>query len=347
VGPEQLAEAFRFQAALCREQGSPIYAELCTRAVEDARAGGRFWELGGGFEGHPILAALPLRILGAAHALALAGRAPALAAFYPSAGGAFEAEGAWRALLGVLREHAGEIRARLGRAVQTNEVCRSAALLPGFLRIARETGLPLRLREIGSSAGLNLVWDRYRYALGPHRWGDPRARLALETAWEGPPPDLDAPVRVADRSGCDVDPLDLRDEAACRRLASFVWPEQTERLARLRAAIEVARADPPPLERMAAGDFVARELAEPAPGRASVVFQSLMWWYVSEAERARIERTLREAGARATAEAPLAWLRLEGAAKEAADLRLLSWPGGEDRLLAHAHYHGAFVRWLG
>jgi hypothetical protein len=331
---------------MCREQGSPIYAELCARAAADVEAGGPFWELGGGFEGHPILGSLPLRILGAAHDLVLAGRAPALAAYYPSAGGAFEPQGAWRALHDVLRAHAGEIAARLGRAVQTNEVRRSTALVGGFLRVARETRLPLRLREIGSSAGLNLLWDRYRYALGPHRWGHPRARLALETAWEGPPPDLGAAVRVADRRGCDVDPLDLRDEAECRRLASFVWPEQTERLARLRAAIEVARADPPPLERMAAGDFVARELAEPAPGRASVLFHTVMWWYVPEAERVRIERTVREAGARATASAPLAWLRLEGALKDAAELRLLLWPGGEDRLLARAHYHGAFVRWL-
>jgi hypothetical protein len=332
---------------MCAEQGSAIYAELCARAAADAEAGGLFWELAGGFEGHPILAVLPLRILGAVHDLVLAGRAPGLAAFYPSAGGSFEAEGAWCALREVMRAHAGEIAGRLGRNVQTNEVRRSTALVGGFLRVARETRLPLRLREIGSSAGLNLVWDRYRYALGPHRWGHPRARLALETNWEGPPPDLDVPVRVADRRGCDVDPLDLRDPDECRRLASFVWPEHTERLARLRAAIEVARADPPPLERAAAGDFLARELAEPAPGRATLLFQSVMWWYVPEAERARIDRTVREAGARATAQAPLAWLRLEGATKEAAELRLLAWPGGEDRLLARAHYHGACVRWLG
>lgn len=107
-----------------------------------------------------MLLELPPRVMGALHRLALAGDAPALAAHYPSTGGRFEPEGAWRALLDAARAHSPAIRARLRSNVQTNEVQRCAVLLGGFLRVASATGLPLRVREVGSSAGLNLLFDR-------------------------------------------------------------------------------------------------------------------------------------------------------------------------------------------
>jgi hypothetical protein len=343
----QLAEAFRFQARAAAANGSPLYTALLERAADDVAAGGAIARLVADFEGHPILAALPLRVLGAAHALALAGRAPALAAYYPSTGGRFEAEGAFRALQGVIEEHGAALRARLGANVQTNEVRRSAALLGGFLRVARATGRALRVREIGSSAGLNLLFDRYGYELGPHRFGAAGAELVLATDWQGPAPDLAAPLEVADRAGCDVEPIDVRDPEACLRLESFVWPDQLERLGRLRVALAVARRDPPRVERARAGTWLARELVSPAPGVATVVFHSVVWWYVPESEREAIGAELRSAGARARADAPLAWLRLEGASEKEAELRLTLWPGGAEELLGHAHYHAAWVRWAG
>lgn len=342
-----LVDAFRGQARACASTGSPIYAALLARAADDLAAGGPFADLVADYRGQPLLDALPLRILGAVHGLVLEGRAPALAAFYPSAGGRFEPEGAWRALVGLAGVHRDELRAAAsGRPVQTNEVQRCAALLGGFLRVARATGLPLRLREVGASAGLNLGWDRYRYALGPHRWGAPDAAVALASEWSGPAPDLAAPVRVVDRAGCDRAPIDVRDPEQCRRLESFVWPEQLERLARLRAAIAATRAAPPRLDALRAGDWVARELAAPAPGVATVLFHSVVWWYVPEDERARIDADVRAAGARATRDAPLAWLRMEGASLDHAELRLLLWPGGTDHLLARTHWHAAWIHWL-
>lgn len=340
-------EAFRAQARGCADTGSPIYAELLRRAADDLAADGPFAALVSGYRGHPVLDALPLRLLGAVHDLVLAGRAPALAAFYPSAGGAFEPEGAWRALRAlVVEQREGLEAAARERRVQTNEVRRSAALLGGFLRVARATGLPLRLREVGASAGLNLGWDRYRYELGPHRWGPPGAPLTLTSEWSGPAPDLRAAARVESRAGCDVAPLDVRDPEQRRRLESFVWPEQLDRLARLRAAVATVRADPPRLEAAPAGDWVARELSAQAPGVATVLFHSVVWWYLPEPERARIDATMREAGARATARAPLAWLRMEGARLDEAELRLLLWPGGADHLLARVHWHAAWIHWL-
>ncbi|MEB2344116.1 MAG: DUF2332 domain-containing protein [Deltaproteobacteria bacterium] len=342
-----LAEAFRSQALGCASTGSPIYAELLARAGGDLAAGGVFAEIVADYRGHPLLDALALRIFAAVHALVLAGDAPALAAHYPSAGGRYEAEGAWRALHALARERRDDLRvAAVARPVQTNEVRRCAVLLGGFLRVAHETGLPLRLREVGASAGLNLGWDRYRYALGPQGWGEPRARVVLGSDWSGALPPLAAPVRVASRAGCDVAPIDLRDGEQCRKLESFVWPEQLERLATLRAAIAALRPEPPPVEAAHAGDWVARELAAPAPGEATVLFHSVVWWYLSGAERQRIDTDVRAAGARATPGAPLAWLRMEGARLDEAELRLLLWPGGEDRLLARTHWHGAWVHWL-
>ncbi len=294
-----------------------------------------------------MLLALPLRLMGAIHRIVLAGQAPGLAAHYPSAGGSFEPEGAWRALLGVARAHAPEIRARLGSNVQTNEVQRCTALLAGFLRVARATGLPLRVREIGSSAGLNLLFDRWRYELGPHRFGDPAAPLALCAEWSGAPPDLGARLRVASRAGCDVDPIDATDAADRLRLESFLWPDQPERLARVRAALAAAQADPPRVERARAGEWVPRELEVRPAGEATVLVQSHVWWYLPEAEREGLLRDVRAAGERAGADRPIAWLRLEGTKPDEGELRLWRWPPGEDRLLARSHQHGSWVRFEG
>jgi len=344
---EKLSEGFRAQARGCAGQGSPIYAELLERAAVDLERGGVFWDVVADYRGEPLLDALPLRILGAVHAMALEGRAPGLAAFFPSTGGRFEPEGAWRALLELVQAHREELRvAAVERRVQTNEVRRSAVLLPGFLRAAQRTRLPLRIREIGASSGLNLLFDRYRYQLGPHAFGDPASPLLLSTEWSGGAPDLDAPLRVASRRGCDVAPIDLRDPAEHRKLQSFIWPEHLERMERLRAALAIAAASPPVVERAPAGAWVEREVA-PAAGETMLLFQSVVWWYIPEAEREQITRWMEHAGARAARDAPLAWLRMEGARIEEAELRLRLWPDGTDVLLAAVDWHGRSVRWLG
>lgn len=270
---EALVASFRIQARGCAKTGSPIYADLLARAADDLEAGGAFADIVADFRGEPVLAALPLRVLGAVHERVLAGAAPALAAYYPSAGGRFVADGAWRALRELVAAERDELRAVAAtRGVQTNEVRRSAALLGGFLRIAHETGLPLRVREIGSSAGLNLGFERYAYRLGSHAWGDPSSPVVLRCDWEGPPPDLAAALRVASRAGCDLAPIDVCEPAQARRLESFVWPDQLDRLERLRAAVSMAREDPPRIEALRADAFVARELAAPVDGEATVLF---------------------------------------------------------------------------
>jgi len=330
---------------LCRKAGSEFTARLMERCVADLEAGGPVARLVEGFEGHPWLDALSQRVLGAVQRLVLEGRAPALARFHPFAGGVPAWPEAGDAFVATVAEHLDALRPELRGQVQTNEVRRCAGLLGGFLAVARATGLPLRLLEIGSSAGLNLYWDRYRYALGPHRWGAPGAPVSIGCAWQGPPPDLGAPARVASRRGCDLHPLDPTDPAQLRRLESFLWADQHDRRDLLRAAA-AALPERPPVERLAARDFLARELAAPRAGVATLLFQSTMWWYLAPDEREAVAATLESAGARAGARAPLAWLRSEPPHPDFMEVRLRLWPGGEDRLLARAHPHGRWVEWL-
>jgi hypothetical protein len=314
-------------------------------AAQDVERGGVIARLVEGWQGHPVLDALGLRLLGGVHRMVLAGAAPRVARYYPSAGGVPDATAIWPELIALVEAHFEELRPALNERVQTNEVARTAALLPGFLRVAARTGLPLRLLELGSSAGLLQLADCYRYELGSHHWGSEASGVRIRADWSGPSPDLDAKLEVASRLGCDPNPLDVSDPAVALRLQSFVWPEQIERMALLRAAMDYVRVIRPTIERKGAARFLADELAQPVPGLATVVFHSVVWWYISEAERAEIARRVDEAAARATAAAPLAWLRFEGATTREAELRLSLWPGGGDVLLATAHYHGRWVKW--
>jgi len=343
----EIERSFRKQGSVCGEMGSAIYADFLARCADDFAAGGLVARLVAGWQGHPVLDNLPLRLLGAAHFLALSGDAPALAACLPSTGGRYTAEPAWRALCEVFESNEERIRAHLGEQIQTNEVRRCCALLGGFLALARMFPWPLRLLEIGASAGLNQCFEQYRYQLGAQGFGRAEAPLTLDSEWRGSPLDTRGQLVVASRAGCDVAPIDLADPAARLRLESFFWPDQTERLARVRAACDCALRAGVRIERMHAADWLVRELSAPAPGRTSVLFHSVMWMYVPEEERRRISTLLDEAGARATPEAPLAWLRMEGVNYEHCEIRLRAWPGGDDRLLGRCHYHGAWVEWLG
>jgi len=344
---DALLTTFRKQAETCAAMGSPIYADLLSRCADDLAAGGPVADLVGDFSGHVVLDNPPLRLLGAAHFLALRGDAPELAACLPSTGGSYDAARAWGALRATFAAHALRIRAHLGEQIQTNEVRRCCALIGGFVEVSRTFPWPLRLLEIGASAGLNQCFDRYGYALGAQRVGPGDAPLMLDCEWRGKP--LDAAgvaLRVASRRGCDLFPIDLRNREQRLRLESFFWPDQLERLARLRAACDCALRAGVAIERASAGDWIARETASLPLRATTVLFHSVMWLYVSEEERRRIRGLMDEAGKRATPEAPLAWLSMEGRNHDHCEIRLRTWPNGGDRLLGRCHYHGAWVEWL-
>jgi hypothetical protein len=127
---------------------------------------------------------------------------------------------------------------------------------------------------------------------------------------------------------------------------SFVWPDQHDRLARLEAAIEVARRVPAAVDERRAADWLADRLARPASGRATVVVHSIVVQYLEPDEGARMEAVLAEAAAEAHADAPLARLSFEPAG-EWAEVRLARHPPGTDERIAWSGFHGRPVRWLG
>ncbi|HEY3798913.1 MAG TPA: DUF2332 domain-containing protein [Caulobacteraceae bacterium] len=346
MADDPLLRAVQAQAAICASFGSRFYAglmqEMAADLDDETRALFAPWE-GLTFEGL-LEAAATLRFLGALHDLALTGADPFVAATFPPA---TDTAAAWQAVRAAIMTHRGRIEAFMAHEPQTNEVRRSACLLPGFLTIAAETGLPLSCVELGASAGLNQLWHAFGYDYGAAgRWGDASEPLQLTADWTGPPPPLDAPLKVVASRACDRKPIAIADPAERARLCAYLWPDQTERIERFNAAADMAIAAGTVVEEADALDFV-RAHAAPKPGVATVVFHSIFWQYLPAELQAAITDALATHGARATAEAPLAWLRMEAEPGKPMpiELRLTLWPGGQDRRLAIVHAHGATVDW--
>jgi hypothetical protein len=216
--------------------------------------------------------------------------------------------------------------------------------------VAALTGLPLRLFELGCSAGLNLNLDRFGYDLGGLLAGDPQSAVQLRPVWTGAPPPV-TDVRVVSRCGVDINPLDVSARQVRERLMAFVWPEQAERVARAEAAIALAVASPPAIEQGDAASWLESRMAVEA-GAATVVYHSIAFQYFPATTKARLAAHLAAMGMLASPMAPLAWLRFEmddASAAALPTLRLTMWQGGaaKERLLARAHPHGTFVHWLG
>jgi hypothetical protein len=224
--------------------------------------------------------------------------------------------------------------------VQTNEVQRAWALLPAFLTLA--DGRPLDLLELGPSAGLNLVWDRYAYRYSSGVWGSGALELSGDDRIP-PPAELFARhVQVERRRGIDLNPVDATTEHGARLLQAFVWADQTARLERLRRAIETLRADPPELMR---GDYVETLpslLADRRDAAQLVVFQTASTMYLPAGALAQ----MREAFERASAVGPLAFVTTgRGPDDEGFALELERYPGGRSERLAVFDFHGAWLDW--
>jgi len=247
-------------------------------------------------------------------------------------------------VIAAVEDHAAVIADHLRGGVQTNEVGRSAALVGGLMHLAH-LGHPLRLLELGASAGLNLNVDRYRYVAGDRAAGATDSPLTFHEPWVGGLPDLAAALRIEERRGCDVAPIDATTAEGRLRLRSFVWPDQLERLARLDAALAVAAAHPPVVDEADAVPWLDHQLATPSPGATTVVVHSIVLQYLPPPARTKLVQRVEATGRRASPDAPLAWLRLEPAGEQA-ELRLTTWPTGETVRLATSAYHGPPVVWL-
>ena len=245
-----------------------------------------------------------------------------------------------------LRELVSQSRARLtevilSRRTQTNEPARCATLLPALAQLPP----PLALIEVGASAGLTLLVDKYSYNYAGHRLlgRDPLAPT-LRCAPRGPVP-LPAEVpEIAWRAGLDINPLDVNDADDVRWLSCLVWPGEGDREQRLAAALAAARRDPPAVHR---GDLLTDlpALATRAPAGATlVVYHTNVLAYVAPGERGRFIAAVRDLGA--------VWLSNEGPgvvpglnpAGPGTGQSLLVRDGRT--LLAHTDLHGAWLHWL-
>jgi hypothetical protein len=350
-GRDRLVRLVRSHAEACGRLGSALYADLLARVADDVAAGGICAQALAGHEQSSGGDAVALRLMGTVHRLVLDRQAPALGLHYPSVGGRpGPPELVWSAFRVTVEEHFEAVRAGLTSPPQTNEVGRSAALLGGLLHLVAQQPLPVRLHEIGASAGLNLRADRFRYdAGGVPAWGSADSPVVLSDAWRGSMPPRSGDLRVVERAGYDIAPVDPATARGRLLLTAYVWPDQLERLHRLRGAVEVAARVPAAMHRTSAGAAVSA--LAPAAGAWTVLWHSVMWQYVPRAEQQVVTAALVALGAAATPAAPVAHLRLEPEPPAGQDgprflVRLRAWPGGDDRLLAEAAPHGLPTTWL-
>jgi hypothetical protein len=343
----QLLTSLRSQGQACAALGSPMYGDLLEQVSADVEAGGIFAQVLTGHENDPGRLAVPLRLLGGLHRLVLDGRAAALRRWYPSTGGSWSAQAAWPHITSAAAGHISALRAALNQPPQTNEVGRAAALIGGLSILQAQFGYPIKLFEIGSSAGLNLRADHYRYRFPGGHWGPAGSPVTVDDAWHGRMPP-DAAVHIVQREGCDIAPVDPTTAEGQLTLLSYVWPDMTARLDRLRGAIEIARRVPARVERRAAAAAVTGLRVE--NGTLTVLWHSVVWQYLSAEEQAAVDTGIESLAARADAQSPFAHLAFEPQRRTPAGpvsflLRVRSWPGGVDRVLAECGPHGPPVVW--
>ncbi|MEO5495013.1 MAG: DUF2332 family protein [Sphingomonas sp.] len=344
AGEDNNRGAFRIQEFYCRNMGAPMYARLCTATADgltrDSRTGARILD----WAGEPTRDALPLRFFGGLHSLVRAGKGDGLAAVF--SGEVIEPDAIAAALNAALVVHDDAVLPWLDGPPQTNEPGRSGALMLGLMEIARHHGPKIELLEIGSSAGLNLLIDRYGFDLGGTRMGQADAPVTIAPEWKGNAPAA-VPMEFVSVRGCDVQPLDATDPAVEERLLSYVWPETPARGERLKAAIAMQREKHVDLVRADAADWLEARLAEPqAAGVTRVLMHSVVWQYLPATVADRIRAAIGAAADRATEERPLGWVMMEPNRAFAQQIvRVRSWPGhAEWNVLATAHAHGTWVK---
>lgn len=349
-----LDAAIEWQAEHAAANQAPCTARIIralTKVAEGNTATGRRiaeWQ------GLTLKDAMPLRIAGGLHHLLLSGEDNRLARVYS---GQMTDQGQVDRLVCELVETFDHLLLPwLDGPPQTNEAGRSASIMAGLLWLAPRVNPRFELFELGASAGVNTMLDRYRYRLGEVEVGPADSPMRIEPEWRGgngspPPPPED--FEIVSVHGCDLAPIDLSDPASALKLKSYVWPDAPVRMARIDAAIHLASEQPPSVARMDAAEFAKERLARAQePGTTRAMFHSIMWQYMPSASQNAITEAMLRAGAEATPDKPLAWVSLEtDPATFRHELKMRYWNGGESdgeaMLLSFAHPHGAWVEWIG
>lgn len=297
------------------------------------------------WDGNPSGAAdsVPLRLAGGLHALVLTNRDQRLTAAYPPN----ETDGfnLQQAIAAAFSTHAGFLLAWLKSPPQTNESARSAVLVAAGHMIAAYYSKPLRLLELGASAGLNLRWDRVAIKAAGRWLGPDDADLVLEPDWRGTLP-KGANLAIFSRAGVDLNPLDATLAGDRLRLLSYIWPDQPDRLKRMHRAIELATVLPVKITRSDAIDWLEPRLAKPINGVVTTIFHTVAWQYFPPEVQARGKALIERAGQSATHAAPLVWLSMEAdGVQDGAALTLRLWPGDRWFNLGRSDFHGRWITW--
>lgn len=342
---EDLKEEFEWYADWAANV-SPLYERLARGVAETSELRSIAADAA---QGQPA----PQLLFGAVHALLLEGDDHPLATFYPTCTDAARDphEGdPFPLFRDFCLGREDRIRQIVSsRRVQTNDVGRSAVLLPAFEYVSRVVDRqPLALIEIGASAGLNLYWDRYRYEYADYGVVGVRdSTVRIESSIHGDrhPPLPDTLPSVVHRVGNDLHPLDVTDSDDANWLQALVIPDQQSRHERLAAAIDVVRADPPEL---VAGDAleVLTDLISDAPADAALcIFSTLTLYQLSEDEIA----DLRAQMTKYSHDRPIHWLSGDpDADREYPTYRYVRLANGTSTEVRLAEYksYGEWVRWL-
>ncbi|WP_428028226.1 DUF2332 domain-containing protein [Altererythrobacter sp.] len=341
-----VADAIEWQARHAEEGGAPgtgrVIRGLLAILDGDTATARRI----SNWQGLALKDAMPLRIAGGLHNLVLTGADDRLARVY--SGQITDQPSIDRLICELVETYDARLLPWLDGPPQTNEAGRSASLMAGLMWLSERVCPRFEMLEIGSSAGINTMMERYRFALGGIAVGPENSPMRIEPEWRGTPPPDTRPEIVSIR-GCDVAPVDLSDPQQALRLKSYVWPEATHRMARIDAAIDLASETPPDVVKLDAGSFVVEALErEQESGVTRVLFHSIVWQYVPDDQQQSIRRAIEQAADSATNEKPLAWMSLETNRETFKhELVIRYWPGdGEKHLLGTAHPHGAWVEWM-
>ncbi len=336
--PDRLRAAFESQARGCAKLGSPFMAQLNTLFATQKWPAGVIRDRAFAWPGDVSARAesVPLRLAGALHALRLQGD-PDLDTVYPpqqASDGQL-----WAVISQSLTAQAAFIDSFIDSPPQTNEVRRAVVLIAAGHWLADHFGLPMRVLELGASAGLNLNWDRFGLQIRDAFFGPDDPAFVLTPDWEGPLPPPARPV-VQDKRGVDLSPLDPVQDAL--RLRAYLWPDQPFRMDITDAAIACPRA---PVDAGDAIDWLAGHL-KPETGQLRMIYHTIAWQYFPASVQAKGTALIAAAGATATPETPLAWFGMEADDDpRGAGLCLRLWPGDVTLQMGRVDFHGRWVRW--
>ncbi len=339
---QSLAARFRHFSDVDFRGSSPLYELLALGVADDE-------EMLALAANTPPSQPPTLLLFGAVQYLLLKQLDEPLAAFYPTISAALApSEDPYPYFRAFCLEHRYTIIQLLTtRLVQTHEVGRCALLLPIYGLIASRTNYqPLSLVDVGCSAGLNLLWDKYAYDYGNGQlYGDTNSPLKLTCELRG---DLrpSLPTRllpVASRTGIDINPIDLRDPDAMLWLKALIWPEHTERVANLERAIDVLQQEPPSLLAGSALDLLPQAIADTPAETALCIYHTYSLYQLSPAAREQLSGII----SAASATRDIYWFGIEGNRDgNFVTLSCYQRGAGEETLLARCHPHGRWLEWV-